>query len=366
MKTMLFTVVLGLFCSATSLVAQSLRLGVAGLTHDHVHQILRRPAQGDIEIVGIAEPNRELAMRYLKRYNLPESLWYASLSDMITATKPEAVCAFNSIFEHKKVVDICAPKGIHVMVEKPLAVSNAHAEAMVKLAQKHKIHLLTNFETTWYASHKAAFELIHEKNALGEIRKVVVHDGHKGPKEIGCSQEFLSWLTDPLMNGGGAIIDFGCYGANLMTWFMKGERPLSVTAVTQQIKPAIYPKVDDEATIILTYPHAQAIIQASWNWPFDRKDLEIYGQKGTVFCDKTLQIRVRQGESRDPKEETRPIAALSSPNDDPFSYFAAVVRGKIKIDKDLSSLEINQIVVEILDAAVKSAKTGKTVLLPRQ
>lgn len=345
--------------------AKPLRLGVAGFTHDHVHQILRRPAKGDVEIVGVAEPNRELAMRYLKRYNLPENLWYPTLETMIAATKPEMVCAFNSIFEHKQVVEICAPKGIHVMVEKPLAVSTAHAKSMVDLAKKHKIHLLTNFETTWYSSHQVAYELIYGKNALGDIRKVVVHDGHKGPKEIGCSQEFLSWLTDPVMNGGGAIIDFGCYGANLMTWLMKGERPITVTAVTQQVKPDIYPKVDDEATIILTYPKSQAIIQASWNWPFDRKDMEIYGQKGYVVCDRTLQMRTRLGDGikRDANEEKREIANLLTPYDDPFSYFAAVVKGEIKSEKDLSSLEINQIVVEILEAAIQSAKTGKAVKL---
>lgn len=365
MKTLKFLL---FFCSLSLvhlIYAKPLRLGIAGFTHDHVHQILRRPAKGDVEIVGVAEPNRELAMRYLKRYNLPESLWFPNLELMITATNPEAVCAFNSIFEHKQVVEICAPKGIHVMVEKPLAVNTAHAKVMVALAQKHKIHLLTNFETTWYASHQVAYDMIHGQNALGAIRKVVVHDGHKGPKEIGCSQEFLGWLTDPVMNGGGAIIDFGCYGANLMTWLMKGERPLTVTAVTQQIKPTIYPKVDDEATIILTYPNAQAIIQASWNWPFDRKDLEIYGQKGYVVCDKTQQIRVRLGDGakREANEEKREIANLVAPYDDPFSYLAGVVQGNIKSEKDLSSLEVNQIVVEILEAAVRSSKTGKAVKL---
>lgn len=367
MKTLQFLLFFGFFCFSNLLSAKPLRIGIAGFTHDHVHQILRRPAKGDVVIVGVAEPNRDLAMRYLKRYNLPESLWYPTLEAMIAATKPEAVCAFNSIYEHKKVVEICAPKGIHVMVEKPLAVSTAHAEIMVRLAQKHKIHLLTNFETTWYASHQAAYNLIHDKNALGAIRKVVVHDGHKGPKEIGCSQEFLSWLTDPIMNGGGAIIDFGCYGANLMTWLMKGERPLTVTAVTQQLKPEIYPKVDDEATIILTYPKAQAIIQASWNWPFDRKDMKIYGQKGYIVCDKFPQMRTRLGDgtTRDALEEKRELTALSAPYDDPFSYFAAVVSGDIQSEKDLSSLEINQIVVEILEAAVQSAKTGKAVSLKK-
>jgi len=140
----------------------------------------------------------------------------------------------------------------------------------------------------------AAFDLVHE-GALGAVRKVVVHDGHYGPKEIGVEPEFLAWLTDPKLNGGGALFDFGCYGADLMTWLMDGQRPQTVTAVTKQIKPEIYPRVDDEATIVLTYPKAQAIVQASWNWPFSRKDMEVYGQTGYVITVKNDLIRVRRG-----------------------------------------------------------------------
>jgi predicted dehydrogenase len=104
----------------------------------------------------------------------------------------------------------------------------AHAKQMQSLARKHNIHLLTNYETTWYGSNYKAYELL---DTLGEIRKVVVHDGHQGPKEIGVNKEFLEWLTDPVLNGAGALTDFGCYGVNLTTWLMKGKRPISVTAV---------------------------------------------------------------------------------------------------------------------------------------
>ncbi len=218
------------------------RIGVAGLTHSHVHWILGREKRGDIEIVGIAEPNRELAQRFLKQHGLPMSLVYNTLEEMLDKTKPQAVTAFNSIFGHLEVVKACAPRGVHVMVEKPLAVSVDHTREMEALAKKHNIHLLTNYETTWYGSNHRAYAMIHREKAIGEIRKVVVHDGHQGPKEIGVNQEFLDWLTDPVQNGGGALIDFGCYGADLITWLMKGEKPVSVSATTQQIKPDIYPK----------------------------------------------------------------------------------------------------------------------------
>ena len=75
---------------------------------------------------------------------------------------------------------------------------------------------------------------------------------------------------------------------------MDGQRPTSVFAVTQQIKPDVYPKVEDEATIVLTYPKAQAIIQASWNWPFDRKDMELYGRTGYVLVPRGDRLRVRR------------------------------------------------------------------------
>ncbi len=112
--------------------------------------------------------------------------------------------------------------------------------------------------------------------------------------------EFFAWLNDPKLNGAGALYDFGCYGADLMTWLMDGQRPTSVTAVTQHIKPEIYTHVDDEATIILTYPKAQAILQPSWNWPFDRKDMEVYGQTGYVITVRHDDVRVRlKGEEQE-------------------------------------------------------------------
>jgi predicted dehydrogenase len=348
--------------SAQSNSGKPVRVAVAGLTHSHVHWILGRPAQADIELVGIYEPNRDLAERFAQRHGYKMELVYSDLNQMLEATKPEAVTAFGSIFDHLRVVQACAPRGIHVMVEKPLAVSMRHAREMEALARKHSIHLLTNYETTWYGSNHQAYEMVHGQKSIGQIRKMVVHDGHQGPKEIGVNQEFLDWLTDPVLNGGGALIDFGCYGANLITWLMKGAAPTSVTAVTQQFKPHIYPKVDDEATVLLTYPGAQGIIQASWNWPVSRKDMQIYGQTGYVHTVDGAKMKARLSE----KEPEVALTASSRPEPlhDPFAYLAAVIRGKVKVaDDDLSSLPNNLMVVRILDAARQSAKSGKTVYL---
>ncbi len=340
--------------------SRPVRVAVVGLVHDHVHWILGRKNLGDIEVVGYAEANTALAERYAKQYGLDKKLFYTSLEEMIEKTKPEAVLAFNSIYDHLKVVEYCAPRGIHVMVEKPLAVSLDHANKMLALAKKHKIYLLTNYETTWYGSNEMAYKIAWNDQSIGDIRKIVFYTGHRGPKEIGCSEEFLAWLTDPAQNGAGALNDFGCYGADLATWLLKGEKPLSVSAVTQQIKPDIYPKVDDEATIVISYPKAQVVIQASWNWPYNRKEMELYGRTGYVICKDGTNMIFRESEKAQPQSITAP--ALPGNRNDPFVYFANVIRGNIKLSPwDLSSPETNEMVVKILDAAKRSAKSGKAV-----
>ena len=357
---------LGFYSLLGSLDAQApLKVGVAGLTHTHVHWIFNSESEGHIDIVGIAEPNQELAQRYVEQYGLSMDMVYPTLQELLEAKDVEAVTAFGSIFEHLEVVQICAPLGVHVMVEKPLAVSREHAEEMARLARTHKIQLLTNYETTWYPTNHLAYQKVIEEGEIGDIRKIIVRDGHRGPKKIGIDQEFLDWLTDPKLNGGGAVIDFGCYGANLITWLMKGQKPKSVFAMLGQFQAENNPKVDDEATILLDYGSAQGIIQASWNWPIGRKDLEIYGLTGAVYADNKHEFRLRMAEGYDDYVESyQKLPVRPSPQHDPFAYLAAVVRGDLVVSADdLSSLENNLVVVEILEAAIRSAEEGKAIKL---
>lgn len=357
-----------LFFACTQINAQTntnkklpVRVGVVGLVHAHVHGILGRKNKDGIDIVGIAEPNKQLAEAYSKRYGYSMSIVYNTIEEMVEKTKPEAVFDYNSIYDHLKTVEYCAPRGIHVMVEKPMAVSVEAAEKMEALARKNNIYLLTNYETTWYGSNKKAAEIINDSNYIGPLTKLVFHTGHQGPIEIGCNPEFLEWLTDPKLNGAGALTDFGCYGSDITTWLMKGEHPITVSAVTQHFKPSLYPKVEDEATIILTYPKTQVIIEASWNWPYSRKDMEVYGKDGYVIClDNDHMLLMKNGKRL---QDTITAPPLLTGQQDPFIYFANVIRGNIKVNEfDLSSLSTNVIVVKILDAAKESARTGKTIV----
>ncbi|MEJ2584590.1 MAG: Gfo/Idh/MocA family oxidoreductase [Robiginitalea sp.] len=161
---------------------EPLRIAVIGLTHTHVNWIFESEKRGEIRITGIVEANRELASRYAARHGFSMDRVYKSPEALLAAEKPEAVTAFGTIYEHLQVVETFAPLGIHVMVEKPLAVSLEHAKKMADLAQKHGIQLLTNYETTWYPTNHRVFETVIREEAIGPIRKIVVRDGHRGPK----------------------------------------------------------------------------------------------------------------------------------------------------------------------------------------
>jgi predicted dehydrogenase len=347
----------------TALTAQvhrtPLRVAVVGLVHGHVEGFLAGlPHHTDVELVGIADSDPALFARYQKKYALPATVFYRQEANMIEKTHPQAVLVYTSIADHRAAIEIAAQYGVSAMVEKPLTISLDDALAIRRTARHYHIHVLVNYETTWYASNRAAYDEA-ESGRLGAIRRVVVHDGHQGPKEIGVPPEFLAWLTDPAQNGAGALYDFGCYGVDLMTWLMRGETPLTVTAVVNHDKPETYPQVDDDATIVLTYPHSQAVIQASWNWPFGRKDMEVYGATGYAITVGPDQMRLRL--QHDSEEQLKTVAPLSPSEGNSLSYLAAVLRGQIVPHGDLSALDTNVIVMQILDAARESARSGRSV-----
>ncbi|MBB6144176.1 putative dehydrogenase [Silvibacterium bohemicum] len=340
---------------------QPVRVVIVGLEHGHVDGFLGAfPRQHEAELVGVVDADPALREKAEKNFHLDHSLFYSSLDEAIAARHPQALLVYTSVGDHRRVIEAAAAHNLDVMVEKPLTLSVADALAIRKAAREHHIQVMVNYETTWYSSNKAVMDMA-AAGKLGEVRKVVVHDGHGGPKEINVQPEFLKWLTDPALNGAGALYDFGCYGADLMTVLMHGEAPISVTAVAQTDKPGIYPHVDDDATIILRYPHTQAVLMPSWNWTFGRKDMEIYGTTAYAIAVNPTEIKVRTSDRGAEEEST--ATPLTPPEDTSLHYLAVVVRKQLDPKDDLTGLATNMTVVQILDAARHSAAEGKTITL---
>ncbi|MDX2269195.1 MAG: gfo/Idh/MocA family oxidoreductase [Bryobacter sp.] len=323
---------------ATPLVAAAaaqskFRIAIVGTEHGHVQGFLRQAqARQDVEILGpfpFAERTR------------------------IKGQSADALACFTSTDRHPAVAELAGDLKLPFMMEKPLAVSNEAARAIADISRATGIPVLVNYETTWYRSHASLHRYFLEENSAGRIRKMVAMDGHAGPQEIGVHPDFLAWLKDPARNGAGALFDFGCYGANLMTWLMGNQRPRRVTARIQTLKPDRYSPVDDEASILLEYDGAQGIIQASWNWPFSRKDFEVYGERAHAHAYGPLIVRQRTpGAKAETTFEAPPLAANQANS---ISHLMAVARREVAPNA-LSSLENNLIATEILVAARASAQ----------
>jgi predicted dehydrogenase len=334
------------------------RLAVVGLDHDHVWSLLKDvDGEPSAELIAIAEADPALVSRAQK--TVPASVkFYSDYVAMLDEAKPEAVIVTTSNDRHLEILRQCAKRHIHYSTEKPMATSAKDAREMERLAREANIKLMVNYWNAWVApSH----DLFHRVRAgeVGPIQRIIVQYGHRGPKEIGVSPQFAGWLYDPAKNGGGAIMDFGCYGAELSLW-LKG-RPSRVYATTRKMKVEQNNKVDDDATIVLDYPDATAIIEASWDWPYNKDTAEVFGPKGSLLArHTTLQHRSADahGPNVAPDGENVTLDPLPKETSNPIAYFVDCIRNNKPIEDPVSA-QLNVQVMEILDAARESARTGK-------
>ena len=149
-------------CACAQEATPPVRLAIIGLVHDHVGGMIPSLAgRRDVQLVGIVEPNQKLAALYAERFHLDRSLFFPTLDALRATTKVQAVATFTSTYDHRRVVEMCAPLGIDVMMEKPFAVSMVDARAMAAAAAKGGIQIVVNYETTWYRSTQGAYDFVN-------------------------------------------------------------------------------------------------------------------------------------------------------------------------------------------------------------
>jgi len=339
------------------------RVAVVGLDHDHVWGLLEDiPKEPDAELVAIADPHPELVDKAKAR--VPASVhFYSDYVNMLDEAKPEAVFVTTSNNRHLEILKECAKRRIHYSTEKPMAANATEARKMEQLARDAHIKLMVNYWNAWVAPTYALHGRV-KAGDIGPVEKVIVQQGHQGPKEIGVSKYFADWLYDPVKNGGGALIDFGCYGAEWALW-LKG-RPLRVYAYALALKTEQHNKVDDDATLLLEYPDAIAVLQASWDWPYDRSQVEVFGPKGSLLATGDALLYRAANSKASPQAldgAPAPLETLPREKSNPVSYLVYCVRHDEPIEDPLAA-GLNVGVVEILDAAKESIRSGRAVTLP--
>ncbi|HUQ90894.1 MAG TPA: Gfo/Idh/MocA family oxidoreductase [Bryobacteraceae bacterium] len=332
-------------------------IAIIGLRHSHVWGHFGKMLEGQpAKLVGISETIPALIAEAKKR-GAADSLFYTDTNKMLDQAKPTMVWAFVENNRHLEIVQACAPRKIHVIFEKPLASTLAEAQNIRRLSLQHGIYIMTNYQMAWWSANYTAKKTAVEQH-IGRVWRLRGIVGHGGPGSgSGLNKTFFDWLTDPEKNGGGALMDFGCYNALWSLWYL--GKPETVYAHTNQLRPGEFPKVEDNATMILSYKNGVGLFEGSWDLPRSFQELEVFGLKGSVFMrNGKVELRQGRGDAADV-----PLDALPPERSEPLAYMAHCIRTKRPPDGMLA-IDINVDVVEIIEAARRSVKDGKAVKLP--
>lgn len=348
-----------------------IRIGLIGLVHDHIwiHGHLdvakQLAAEGKAQITSVADPNPPLVEKFKESLGANLNA-YKNYKELLDHEKVDACVLFTETSKHKEIVEECAKRGIHVQVEKPLATNLDEAKRVKEIVEKSKIKLFINFPTDWRESLRGCFKLI-ESGKIGRVWGLRYRTGHHGPKEAGCSDYFVNWLVTEEGAGGGALVDFCCYGAYYAVKYL--GKPDYVIGSKGLLVKRDYLKVEDNAVLILGYKDAMAVVEGTWAQIPGGIRLEIYGEKGSIFTDPkgnfwvfAGEVKAVSGAVRLSEIEWEPVekVTLAREESSALRYFVNV------IEKDLNTnLEDALSAQEIIEAGKRSAKTGERIYLKK-
>ena len=344
------------FALAGESVAGATRVGFIGLRHGHSWRQLRDiSAIPEADFVGVAESIDALVDEAKKVQ--PDAHYAHDYRSFVKDTKPEIVWAFVENNRHVEIVEFLAPLGIHVIFEKPLAGTYADAMRIRELAREHGIRVMTNYQMAWWSANHE----LHRRAATGEIGRVwrmhgIVGNSGPAPRDL-RRKVFFDWLTDPVANGAGALVDFGIYSATWAVWHL--GLPEFVYAAINQLQPDRFPKVDDNAVMVLSYPEGVGIFEGSWDLPRGFQQLEIFGLNGSLAMDRD-SLTLRAGRKPAMQVETPKLAPTAS---HPIRYMIDKVTRDEPLDH-IVALDINVDAVQILEAAKASARERRAIALP--
>ena len=344
-----------------------LRVGVLGLSHDHVWANLAAVAAGEPGVlVAVAEPDARLRERLGREHGGVTALpTYAAL---LERTDLDAILCFGDNRGSAEWAARALERGLPVMIEKPMAADLPGAEAALQAARRAGQPLMVNWPTVWRPALRHGLVLAAE-GAVGEPVQLAHRGGHAGPREFGCSPQFCEWLYDPERNGSGALVDYCGYGGILARTLL--GRPQAVTAVAGHLRKVGLAS-EDNAVVILRYPRALAVLEGSWTQIGGEPAfaMVVYGDAGTLIVHQPRPLREgdRPGPGRVQRvtadgSETLDAPALPPDEKDGVTYFLSRVRDGRPID-GLCTPEVGRDVQEILAAALRASATGSTVTLP--
>lgn len=350
---------------------------IAGINFDHFHMgdLLRFAREHpQVEIVGISDEQPARMTEAARKLGIPRDRVFDDYRQCLEKGQPDVVILCPAAARHGEWVKKVAPYGVHIIVEKPFAASLKEADLMIRAMPRDRT-LMINWPLQWVASHQKAHALV-SAGEIGDVLNVWHFGGNRGPLWHGADKDErtaaqvaaakpLSWFYKKA-HGGGSLLDYLGYGTTLSTWYQGGRRPLEVTATTDAPEGL---EVDEHSIVVARYAHGLSKFETRWGtftdpWvaqPQPKCGFVIAGTEGTLSTyDYEDFITVQT--TRKPKLRPLPVAPLKAPLQNPVQYLLHCLDRGVPMDGPVS-LPTSRIGQEIVDAAVRSAATKRTVKL---
>lgn len=331
------------------------RVGVVGLIHDHIWGMLRwwKELEG-AELVAAADVNPPLLEKIRGEFGVERT--YSSYRQMFEREELDIVTVTVDNAGTADIVEAAAARGLHVMSEKPMAATLDQARRMAEACRKAKVQLMINWPTAWNPAIQTLDRLVRD-GAIGPVHKVKYLAAHQGPKEYGCTPYFYEWLYDADRNGAGALMDYCCYGAMMSAHWL--GRPESVVGIRGTLVKEPFP-VDDNAILLMKYPHAFGVAEASWTQqaPDGSPNPSVFGATGTLSVSGGRVRLARLGKDVEWIEPDAPSPGRRNGAE----YLVSCLEAGTPVE-GMCSAETSLLAQEILERGLESSGTGQEVYL---
>ena len=356
---------------------------IIGFSHMHVNEVaLYISERDDMELLAVSDVASKGAeeippLRYTPKWNLQNvkenycSKVYDDYKEMLDSEKPDIAFILTENCQKPEVVEECAKRGINVSIEKPIAVSLEEADKIKASVDKYGIEAVVNWPVVW-REYVMKMKAALDSKLVGEPIKLRYINGHTGPLGKGAKHRGVSdnaeemtdeqrgktwWHKDEL--GGGVFLDIACYGCFFSRWFM-GENAKSVISMGANLNTP-FGNTDDNFAAAIKYDGKMSVIEGTWSTP-----RAVIPSGPMVLCTDGV-IMCTGGAENAPDVKAFDIYGneVEIPEiefGDKFKNMPCQYANHISTGEDIYpmlTLEMNMEVMAILDATIKSAKSGK-------
>lgn len=342
---------------------RKIRIAVLGLHHDHVWRNLEELSRLEgAELVGAADPFPELREKYRALYGGETRECHRAFLDEFGDGIDAAFIFGNNRISEDWTVDACG-RGIHCLVEKPMAATLSGADRMLAAAERSRVRLMISWPFNWWPQLQHAMELA-ANGGIGHLWQVKYRAAHQGPVELGCSKYFCDWLYDETLNGAGALMDYCCYGAVLAQAMLGAPASVSGVKLSTGLKPDL--TLEDNAILVMTYPHALATTEASWTQigKLTAYTTVFYGSEGTLMVEPRPGGRLWKATLDEPEGVEVPVPQPAPHLATASAHFLHLIAEPGAVAHPLADARNCRNAQEILEAGLLSAREGRVVELP--